>query len=631
MRHLVLGTAGHIDHGKTSLVLALTGTDTDRLPEEKRRGITIDLGFARLPLDDDTDLAIVDVPGHEAFVRNMLAGATGIDLVLLVIAADEGVMPQTREHLAIIELLGIPRGVIALTKCDLVEAEWLGLVQEDVAELLRASPLAGAPVIAVSARTGAGLAELRAALADVAAQAAERPAEDLFRMPIDRVFSVRGTGTVVTGTVWSGALGTGQQVAVEPSGVGARVRGLQQHGTECDSVVAGARAAIALAGIDREQLRRGDTLVGGEGWQPAHILTVQLRVLEDAPPLRPRQRVRVHLGTAEALGRVALIAEAVEPGATAVAQLRLESPIVARGFDHVVLRSYSPVRTIAGGVVLEPQAPKRKRLDAATAHAFERLHRAGRVSATVALGPPVGVALLCLPVLTGLTRGQVHAALAADTGLVLHDGTVMSAAALDDCRERIIAVLDSFHAAHPLHDGPERAAIAKLMPGSLAPLFGAALDALIAEGRALPVGSCVARVDHRPRPDRAQSVLLDELSRLYHASGLHAPDLAELPPHLAGADDLPLLLRYLERRQQLVRLTASRWCDAAALQAAADALFRALPVRTPHTMAAYKEVLGVTRKHLIPILEHFDQIGLTQREGDARILVPVRNLGTTAS
>jgi selenocysteine-specific elongation factor len=304
VRRLILGTAGHIDHGKTSLVRALTGVDTDRLPEEKRRGITIDLGFARLDIDDQVEYGIVDVPGHEAFVRNMLAGATGIDVALLVVAADESVMPQTREHLAIIELLGIRSLVVALTKCDLVETAWRELVEEEVGELIDEGRFAGSPVVAMSSRSGEGLDAIRSALADAAGRTLERSDVDLFRLPVDRVFTIRGTGTVVTGTVWSGAVERDCSLRVLPGNFNVRVRTLHAHGAEQSRVRAGQRAALGLVGIDRADIERGSVLVEGAGWTPASILTVRVHTLPDHPPIRPGQRIRFHLGTAEVLGRI---------------------------------------------------------------------------------------------------------------------------------------------------------------------------------------------------------------------------------------------------------------------------------------------------------------------------------------
>ncbi|MEX0906772.1 MAG: selenocysteine-specific translation elongation factor, partial [Gemmatimonadota bacterium] len=622
MRHLVLGTAGHIDHGKTTLVRALTGTDTDRLPEEKRRGITIDLGFARLPLDDALELGIVDVPGHEAFVRNMLAGATGIDMVMLVVAADEGVMPQTREHLAIMTLLGVSRGLVAVTKADAAEAEWIELVQEEVRELLSSSLISGAAVLPVSARTGAGLAALRTELARLAAGVPRRPQEDLFRMPIDRVFTVRGTGTVATGTVWSGSLQRDQQVRIEPAGLTARVRGLQQHGADCAEVGPGSRAAVALTGVDRHVLRRGDTLLRGDGWVPASMLTVDLHVLPDAAgPVRPRQRVRVHIGTAEALARVALLALPLEPGARAIAQLRLESPIVARTGDHAVIRSYSPVHTIAGGIVLEPSAPKRKRLDPGTAAALRRLGADdAAVSAAVQLAGSAGIHLSRLPVLTGLTPAMAGAALDADAGLLLAGERVLPAAPLHACCDAAIDYLAVCHAHAPLADGPEREAVRKALGPAFSPLFDVAISRLLDDGRVVAAGSCLALHDHRPSPDSGQQTVLVQLLALYDDAGLQPPDLQELPADLAAREDLPLLLRHLERDGRLTRLTNTRWCDTAAVAGCIASLRSALPTGAPYPVARYRDELGLTRKHLIPLLEFLDRAGVTRRIGGGRAL-----------
>jgi selenocysteine-specific elongation factor len=352
MKHVILGTAGHIDHGKTTLVKALTGTDTDRLPEEKARGITIDLGFAHLQLAD-LSVGVVDVPGHEALIRNMLAGATGFDGVLLVVAADEGIMPQTHEHFAIAELLGIERLIVAITKCDLVDPDWLELVQTEVGEWLSHTPFARAPVIATSATAESGIAELREALLNELSKAAERRTTDLFRMPVDRVFTVRGTGTVVTGTVWSGSAARDDAARVLPGARTVRIRGCQTHGSAVDRAYAGERAAFAIAGSDRGDLVRGDVLVLEDAWQAVDTVTARVRTLADVQ-LKHRQRVRVHLGTAEVMARVVLLGDQW-------LQLRLEAPLVARAGDRFVLRSYSPVATIAGGIVADV-ARVRKRL-----------------------------------------------------------------------------------------------------------------------------------------------------------------------------------------------------------------------------------------------------------------------------
>jgi selenocysteine-specific elongation factor len=623
MRRAVLGTAGHIDHGKTALVHALTGTDTDRLPEEKRRGITIDLGFAQLELDHGVLLAIVDVPGHEAFVRNMLAGASGIDLVMLVIAADEGVMPQTREHLAIIELLGIHCGVVALTKVDLVDDEWLELVREDVAGLLARSSLADAPVLPVSSRTGAGLEGLRAALGRVAAAAAARPTRDLFRMPIDRVFTVHGTGTVVTGTVWSGSVRRDEQVSIAPSGLSARVRTLQQHGLETGSVEAGARAAVALTGVHRHDTRRGETLVSDSAWTPSSMLTVELHVLHDAPaPVRPRQRVRAHIGTAEVMARVALIAEPIEPGGHDIVQLRLESPVIARAGDRFVIRSYSPVHTIAGGTVLEPVPPKRKRLAPADREALTMLRSPGSaLEGATQLAGAAGIELSALTVRAGLAPADVSAAVES-SGTLLRDGPrVVRAGPLHACRQAVIDATAAFHAGYPLDDGLDREQLRRGMDRELQPLLETAITALAAEGAIAFVGHAIALAGHQPEPSAEQQVAIESVLAAYAAAALQPPDLDELPADLRDRPDLLLLLRHLEREGRLVRLTPSRWCDAATIAAAVVSLRSALPPSEPQPLAVYRQVLGASRKHLIPLLEFFDRTGVTRRHGDTRSVI----------
>src|SRR5262245_33336662 len=362
-RHVVVGTAGHIDHGKTSLVKALTGTDTDRLPEEKARGITIDLGFAFLEEPDGLTIEIVDVPGHERFVRNMLAGAGGIDLALLVIAADEGVMPQTREHLAICSLLRIKAGLVALTKTDMVEADWLELVRDDVARLLEPTFLAGCPILPVSAKTGEGIPELRAALADLARRVPTKGTDHTARLPIDRVFTVRGFGTVVTGTLSAGRLAVEDRVEIYPRSLPSKVRGLQVHGHPVPTAEAGQRTAVNLQGIERAALERGDVLAPAGSLLPSLLVDATVELLEDAPrPLKTRDRVRFHVGTQEVMARVLLVGEpALEPGGRAYARFRLEGLVVALPGDRYVIRSYSPVVTIGGGTLLEVTPPRFKR------------------------------------------------------------------------------------------------------------------------------------------------------------------------------------------------------------------------------------------------------------------------------
>lgn len=635
MRRLILGTAGHIDHGKTALVHALTGIDTDRLAEEKRRGITIDLGFASLRLGTDPDaiaLGIADVPGHEAFIRNMLAGATGIDLVLLVVAADEGVMPQTSEHLAIVELLGVRAGVVALTKTDLVEPEWLELVAEDLHSQLKMTPFASAPIVPVSAMTGAGLQALRAALYGVARQTSQRSEDDLFRLPVDRVFTVRGTGTVVTGTVWSGSIARDQTIRVLPSGETARLRGLQVHGVECDVVHAGQRAALALAGVDRERLTRGAVLVAGPAWHAHAMVTAHIRVLPTAAhPIRPRQRVRFHLGTAEVMGRVALLErDPVPPGDTAWVQLRLEAPVVARAGDRFVIRSYSPVTTIGGGIIAEPLAPKRRRLRAAERERLEAVLGSESAAAVLACARAeawAGADRSRLAIETPHPPAAVAgvAERLEGEGLLVHIGDRIFAREIAEAaRQRLLAAVDTFHQQQPLRPGIDRGELRRALPRRAAPpLAEWALAELLSGGTLEPRAGLVARHGFSPHLTREQAQARDRLADLLTHAGLMPPTIPELPASLRSRADFWPLLKLLEHDEQLVALTPDLYIARCALDAAIATARRDLAGRDGLGPADFKAVFQISRKFLIPLLEYFDRTGITTHRGDTRVVALV--------
>ena len=622
MRRLTLGTAGHIDHGKTSLVQALTGVDTDRLPEEKRRGITIDIGFASLQLGD-IELGIVDVPGHEAFIRNMLAGATGIDLVLLVVAADEGVMPQTREHLAIVRLLGVRRGVVAITKVETVDPDWLELVTDDVQALLAGTHLAKAPILAVSARTGEGLPALRTALAHAAAQAEDRNVNDVARLPVDRVFTVHGTGTVVTGTVWSGRFDRDSRIIIHPRGEVARVRGLQRHGAEVDEIRAGERGAIALAGIDRHELGRGDTLIAGAMWPAASVLTVRMHVLADAGgPVVTRQRVHVHLATGEVIGRVAVADGAIEPGGDGLAQLRLEKPLVARAGDRVVIRAWSPARTIGGAVVLEPVAMRRKRWSADARRLLADLARPDTaLDSLLELAGPAGLAFADLPRLLppGAAVEGSERTMSEDTARV-GDRLVLDRY-LAEASRRLTAAVTAFHARAPIEPGMEREALRRAVDADTgAALFDVVLATALADGSVVSRNGCIALPAHEPRPAGDQQPLLQRLREIYTEAALQAPTDDELPADLANHPQLGALLAHLEREGTLVRLAPGRWSHASAVSDAASAIRSQMASGKALGIADFRQVLDLSRKHLLPLLEHFDRTGVTVRSGDTRLL-----------
>jgi selenocysteine-specific elongation factor len=606
LRRFVIGTAGHIDHGKTALVKALTGVDTDRWEEEKRRGITIDLGFAPLPLDDDVQASVVDVPGHEGFVRNMLAGATGIDVALLVIAADEGIMPQTEEHLAIVELLGVRRGIPVITKRDLVDSEWLALVQSEVAGRLAASRVRWEGAVAVSALTGAGLDELRSALGRIARDLVERPADDLFRLPIDRVFAVAGAGTVVTGSTWTGGVAVGESV----------------HGESAARAVPGRRTALALVGVDKSELARGDVAVTGPGWHATTMLDAAVEMLPGASkPLASRTRVRVHLGTAEILARV-VQTRAIGPGETGQARLLLESPLVARGGDRFVLRSFSPVTTIGGGVVLDPFPPPRSRLRRRRIAPDQTPPQ--RLEALVVEAGLAGVATETLAVRLGVPPRRVTPVIAGvGDGLLVLGETLVASAVVTAEAARLADVLRRHHKEHPLDPGMSLQALRASVgvTGSQPP--AAVVDAVLAQGvraRSLEIVESVARLPGwRPAFDVRASGARDQVARRVAEAKWQVPTVAELERELPNAP-VRAVLAYLAREGVVEQMDQERYAAAPALaefRAALEATLTELGSATP---AELRDRLGLTRKYLIPLLEWADRRGVTRRTGDARVL-----------
>lgn len=615
----IIGTAGHIDHGKTALIGALTGEQTDRLPEEQARGISIDLGFSHLEIDDGR-LGVVDVPGHEDFIRNMLAGATGLDMLLLVVAADEGVMPQTREHTAIAELLGLDRAVVALTKVDLVDDDWLGLVHDDLADFLAATPFAGAPVVPTSTVTGEGLDALRAAIAEIFRGSPGRP-DDLFRLPVDRAFTVRGTGTVLTGTVWSGRLARDATVRLLPDGPDARVRNLQVHGRDVEVVEPGERAAVALAGVDRSHVQRGMALVSGPGWTASSILTVRLRVLPASEwSVEARQRVRVHLGTAEAMARVVLLEGdgPLLPGAEAWAQLRLEAPLLARTGDRIVIRSYSPVTTIGGGVVAEVLAPRRARLADHDSDRLEALISGSPGRAVAALldaGDTRGVDIDLLPMRTGATPTEVEEALA---GAVRIRGRAFATAALSSIEDRITAAVDEHHSRYHLEPGIEPEPLRRACGSADPDLVNHALDGLVADGTLTIRRGAVARSGVEVTLSAAEEALRERIAQAIAAKGNAPPRLEELAHAFEGAAELEALVGLLEAEGRLVRLEHDLFIDAATLRATVAAVRHRFAGRAGVTPGDFREVVDISRKHLMPLLAYMDREGITVRSGEGR-------------
>ena len=629
-RHVVVGTAGHIDHGKTSLVKALTGTDTDRLPEEKARGITIDLGFAFLEEPDGLTIEIVDVPGHERFVKNMLAGAGGIDLALLVIAADEGVMPQTREHLAICSLLRIKAGLVALTKTDMVEPDWLELVRDDVARLLETTFLAGCPILPVSSRTGQGVSELRAALADLARSVPTKGTDQTARLPIDRVFTVKGFGTVITGTLSAGRLAVDDRVEIYPRSLPSKVRGLQVHGHAVPAAEAGQRTAVNLQGIERAALERGDVLAPAGALLPTVLLDATVELLEDAPrALKTRDRVRFHVGTQEVMARVLLVGEAVlAPGGRAQGRFRLEAPVVALPGDRYVIRSYSPVITIGGGTLLDVAPPRFKRkAPALLAHLSlletgspaevveEHLKQAGAAGARLAdlrARTPFGVERL-RGLLDGLT--QSGAVVAVDREWFLHR------AASDRLRGETLALLEAFHAENPLRGGISREELRSRAGNAQERVFAQLLGALEAEGVVRPERDQVRLASHVIRLSPEQQRVVDGLEADFRQAGAAPPSPEEALGRLGvKGTDRHELFQLLVADRRLLRVKESLYFHAAALQDIQGKLVQHLRDKRQIGPADMKDLFGVSRKYAIPLMEYFDSQKVTVRQGERRVL-----------
>jgi len=609
---VILGTAGHIDHGKSALVTALTGRPMDRLAEERRRGITIDLNFAPLQFDGLPPAGIVDVPGHEDFVRTMVAGASGIDLVLLVVDGAQGPQPQTWEHLAIVEQLGVPRGIPVITKADLAEPEWLELVTEELAERLGRSPVAFESPAVVSAVTGQGIPELSARLRRMVESFRRADPEDSFRMPIDRAFSLAGVGTVVTGTPWSGALRVGDSTTVLPGGIAARVRSLEAYGQAVAEGRPGARTAIGLAGIERAALGRGDVVVAGSlPWRATSAVDVLLNLLPDARPVRRRTRVRFHLGTAEVLGRL-YPREEIGAGGSGMARLALEGPVVARGNDRFVLRSYSPVITIGGGRVLDPLPPRR----AAWPAGLDSDDPAKRVAALIARRP-AGIPGPDLPLLLGLPEAACRDLVRALPGIGAAGGRFVATAVTTALREAALAAVASFHRRNPAERGLSLETVRK---GLRAPdeVTDAVIEGMARRGEIRLGDGLAALPGFVPRLGDAEAVLTRALARL-DLAGLTPPTVSELEREL-GVTGLLQTLRFAAQEKRAIAVETDRYFSPRALEDFVTAL-RELAVNEQITPPHLREKLGLSRKYLIPLLEWSDRAGVTRRVGDARVLI----------
>ena len=633
---LILGTAGHIDHGKTALIRALTGTETDRLPEEKRRGITIELGFAELKLDSFR-LGIVDVPGHERFIRNMLAGASGMDLAMLVVAADDSIKPQTREHLEILRLLRLKAGVIVITKCDLAEDEWIQLVEQETRELCQGTVLEKAPIIRTSSETGAGIDSLRDALLQAARQAAENLPTDFreapFRMAIDRVFTMAGHGTIVTGSITSGQTELGTELEIQPDAIPVRVRSLQNHDAAVEQVFRGQRAAINLAGIHHNELTRGRELAAPGHLVPHNILTVSLRLLDNAPRrIKKRHQVRIHVGTAEELGTVQLLGvDELLPGQQAYAQLHLQNPVAVVWDQPFVARDQSPMVTIGGGRVLDPSAQKiRSKATAVLSHLadLESADADVRAAGTLFMAGQHGWEPEDLPRTAGIANPSGVCERLEQQGVLLnitlsHSRVIrIHREVLAQLCQQIETVLLQLHGETPLQTMLDLNRLKKRFVYLAGP---AVLDAVLLEMQEQKViqltSQRIGLIGQGPKLSRNEQKLLTQLVQQFQESGLETPSLQQCQQEATrNQESIPDLLNLAVANGELVQIAEQYYLHSKTEQQIRQQLGQHLSTDQGLTLSEIRELLGTTRKFAVPLCEYFDEIGFTRRDGSVRYL-----------
>ncbi|MBL0713143.1 MAG: selenocysteine-specific translation elongation factor [Desulfosarcina sp.] len=633
MKQIILGTAGHIDHGKTSLIKALTGVDTDRLKEEKERGITIELGFAALDLPGGQHVGIVDVPGHEKFVKNMVAGATGIDIVILVIAADEGVMPQTREHMEICTLLGIRHGFVALTKIDMVDEEWLELAREDVSEFTRDTFLEDQPVIPVSSLTGDGLDNFNRTLEQLCGAIPERKTTGLFRLPVDRVFTIRGFGTVITGSLVSGKIAVGENIELYPAGIRAKVRGLQVHSANVSEALAGQRTAVNFQGLDKSDVLRGFVLARPGTLKPSYMVDIAFNYLNScAKPLKNRTRVRFHTGTSEIMGNIILIdREALDPGQATVAQIRLDTPVVLVKDDRYVIRSYSPVRTIGGGRVLNPVPPKHKRFRAEVIESLSHVQKMAPeeiIAFHARQSGFQGTLFSDLRLVTNLPDKKLESAvnaLLSNRRLITVDRDArryIHADAYETLRRQVLDHLSRYHNANPLKAGMPSEELKSKFPGRINPkLPNQVLNHMIRAEELILEDNLIRLAGHQVNLGVDQAQLKEKIRKAYVQGGITPPYFKEICQELATepkqAQDV---LRLMVENGILVKVKEDLYFHGPAIENLKGRLVAFLKENGAITTPQFKDMTGASRKYVIPLAEFFDATKVTIRVGDSRQL-----------
>ena len=632
MKHVIIGTAGHVDHGKTLLVKALTGIDTDRLAEEKKRGITIELGFAHLDWPDGTQAGIVDVPGHEKFIKNMLAGAGGIDLAMLIIAADDGVMPQTVEHLDILTLLGVKDGLIVITKADTVDPEWLEMMQEEIREKTKGSFLEEKPIVAVSAYTGQGIPELKEMLRVLVQKAEEKSLRIPFRLPVDRVFSVEGCGTVVTGTLIEGAINEGDPAELVPSSVQTRIRNLQVHGKNVDTAYAGQRVAINLANVKKTDIQRGDCVAKPGSVRTSRMLDVRLQNLKDSGRVILNDS-QVHLfhGTAVLLAKVVLFGrDELNPGESCYAQLRLTEPIATKNGDRFVIRFFSPLETIGGGVILDDQPRRHKRSDPNIQKIMKIKESGSKDDLTVQLLAEFGARLPTAAQLMAKRQReeadiQEELYQLCSRGLAVEPlpGRYIAATAVDNLWQSCQEILSAYHKQNPLHAGIQSAELRqKLCKGMDRTCADALIGILHQEGKLRKLGDRYALSDFTVTLTKRQRLIREKLMGIYSTSGIETPITEHVMEGFPTNErsEAKQVLESLITSGDLILLTPQICLyrkDYEAVLAAAKVHFE---TNDSLTLAQLRDLLNTSRKYAQALVEHFDKIHITKKDGDMHCL-----------
>ncbi len=633
MKHFVLGTAGHVDHGKTALIKALTGTDTDRLKEEKERGITIELGFASLQLPSGQTLGIVDVPGHEKFIKHMVSGAAGIDLVMMIIAADEGIMPQTKEHLNICSLLGIRTGLVALTKIDMVENDWLELVKNEIREFLKGTFLEGAPVIPVSALKQKGINELTAALDTAVKNIPEKNDCGIFRLPVDRVFTMKGFGTVVTGTLISDSISVGEDIFILPEEISARIRGIQVHNQATQEATAGQRTAINLQGIEKDSLQRGDVLVRPGTVIPTIRLDVFIEYLKNnAKSLKNRTLVRLHTGTSEIIARVILMEkDELAPVENGFAQLILEKKDVVVAGDHFVLRSYSPITTIGGGLIIDPLPPKHKRLNKKVIEELNTLLNGTlpkKIEVILERAGFAGTNLRHLVFRLGTSAKNIKEALQSilsqKTALITdkEETNIISASFYEKLVKNVAEIITQYQKKNPLREGISKEELKASLGRDISPkLFFMLLQNLISNKTIEVDKETVRLFGHKVTLADDLNKIRQEILKIYNEAALTPPSLKDVISSFQDKKaEAQSIIKLMLKEGSLIKINEELIFTRDAL----DNLrknYKALLIKEGKaTPVSFKELTGLSRKYIIPLMEYFDTNKLTVRVGDHRIL-----------